>query len=89
LKSCPSPGVSASQLAEIGGHGKLRANGDNLAISSYGSLVLDVTFPADADIQIINHSLSGIPGVIEHGVFTGLTTAIFCGQDDQVIAQWR
>ena len=82
--------VQAS-LAEIGGEAKLRkgANGEGLAVTSYGSLVLDATFESDADSRVLNGQLDAIPGIIEHGIFSGLATAIFCGHEVKVLEQWR
>jgi len=80
--------VQAS-LAKIGGQGKLRPSGDNLAVSAYGSLVLDVSFTADFDSLALNQALNGMPGIIEHGIFSGLATAVFCGQEGQIVEQWR
>ena len=77
-------------IAEIGGVGKLRPNagGDALAVTSYGSLVLDATFDTAIDAKVINDRLNAIPGIIEHGIFCGLATAVFCGHEGLVDEQW-
>ncbi|MCK9635094.1 ribose-5-phosphate isomerase RpiA [Methylobacter sp. Wu8] len=75
-------------LAAIGGEAQLRANGDGLAVTSHGSLVLDVRFPVEFDGKQLNGKLDAIPGIVEHGIFHGLTTAVFCGHDGQVREQW-
>jgi len=83
--------VVQASVAEIGGLGKLRpgASGEGLAVTSYGSLVLDVGFEAGADSAVLNGQLDAIPGIIEHGIFSGLATAIFCGHEVKVLEQWR
>ncbi len=77
-------------VAKIGGQGKLRPNasGDGLAVTSYGSLVLDVVFDSFTDSQSLNNSLNAIPGIVEHGIFSGLASAVFCGHDGQVHEHW-
>lgn len=76
-------------IAEIGGVGRLRPNaaGDGLAITAYGSLVLDVSFEQVPDTRFLNNQLNAIPGIVEHGIFPGLATAVFCGENEQVTEQ--
>lgn len=78
-------------IEAIGGQGDLRPNSsnDNLAITAYGSLVLDMTFPATMDAATLNTELNAIPGIVEHGIFSGLTSAVFCAHQGQVDEQWR
>lgn len=78
-------------IEAIGGQGDLRPNSsnDNLAITAYGSLVLDMTFPANMDAATLNTELNAIPGIVEHGIFSGLTSAVFCAHQGQVDEQWR
>lgn len=78
-------------IEAIGGQGDLRPNpgNDNLAITAYGSLVLDMTFPENMDAATLNVELNAIPGIVEHGIFSGLTSAVFCGHQGRVDEQWR
>jgi ribose 5-phosphate isomerase A len=73
-------------LEKIGGKGELRnnANKDGLIVTSHGSLVLDVVFPEDKDSQSLNAILNDIPGIVEHGIFRGLASAVFCGNNGQI-----
>jgi len=77
-------------VAAIGGQGSLRqtANQDGLVVTSHGSLVLDVAFESNPDGKTLNEQLNAIPGIVEHGIFCGLTRAVFCGQDGLVEEQW-
>ncbi|MDT4288614.1 ribose-5-phosphate isomerase RpiA [Methylomonas sp. MO1] len=77
-------------VAAIGGRGSLRqtANQDGLVVTSHGSLVLDVAFESTLDGKTLNDQLNAIPGIVEHGIFCGLTRAVFCGHDGQVDEQW-
>lgn len=71
-------------LAGIGGAAKLRANGDGLFVTSYGSLVLDTAFDPGVDGKTLNTQLNAIPGIVEHGIFADLTSAVFCGDNGSV-----
>lgn len=73
-------------LETLGGKPELRLNTakDGLAITSYGGLVLDVVFDTEQDSEALNDALNALPGVIEHGIFLGLTSAVFIGSAGQV-----
>ncbi|ANE54555.1 ribose-5-phosphate isomerase RpiA [Methylomonas sp. DH-1] len=77
-------------VAAIGGHGNLRQtpNQDGLVVTSHGSLVLDVAFEPNLDGKTLNERLNAIPGIVEHGIFSGLTRAVFCGHDGKIDEQW-
>lgn len=75
-------------LANLGGTSKLRSNGDGLFVTSYGSLVLDSVFATDVDGKTLNDTLNAIPGIVEHGIFTNLTTAVFCGKNGAIEEKW-
>jgi len=78
-------------ITKLGGLATLRANAskDGLAVTSHGSLVLDVVFDANLDHQSLNDQLNAIPGIVEHGIFYGLASAVFCAEQGQVQEQWR
>jgi len=75
-----------NSLEQIGGVGGLRPNaaGDGLAVSSHGSLILDMKFDEGTDSQTLNQQLNATPGVVEHGIFANLATTIFIGADGQI-----
>ncbi len=58
------------RLEKQGATGKLRQQDNGLAISSYGSLILDMRFPEQKNPQHIEHILNTTPGIIEHGIFS-------------------
>jgi len=78
-------------ITKLGGQANLRANAskDGLAVTSHGSLVLDVIFDGNQDHQSLNDQLNAIPGIVEHGIFYGLTSAVFCAEQGLVQEQWR
>jgi len=75
-----------TSLEAIGGRGDLRLNaaGDNVAMTAHGSLVLDMKFEVAFDSKTLNQLLSGTPGVVEHGIFSGLATSVVTVRDGRV-----
>lgn len=66
------------QLKKLGGHGKLRKNNNGgVAVSSHGSLILDVKFNEALNSEELSTLLNNIPGVVEHGVFHHLADVVF------------
>jgi ribose 5-phosphate isomerase A len=78
-------------LETLGGKTELRQNAakDGLIVTSHGSLVLDIVFPEDIDSDTLNAALNDIPGIVEHGIFRGLASAIFCGNNGRVEERFR
>ncbi|WP_027158460.1 ribose-5-phosphate isomerase RpiA [Methylobacter luteus] len=78
------------RLEALGGHGDLRRNAakDGLVATSYGSLVLDMVFNPELDSQALDAALNGTPGVIEHGIFRGLASAVFIAAEGQIQEYW-
>ena len=78
-------------LEVIGGIGDLRPNvaKDGLSISSYGSLIFDMTFDKSMTEGDLNERLNNIPGVIEHGLFYQLASAVFIAHDGNIEEKWR
>ena len=80
-----------SRLQALGGQAKLRQNAakDGLAITSYGSLVLDLTFESRIDSATLNQQLNDIPGIAEHGIFQNIASAIFIADNGNVEEIWK
>ncbi len=78
--------LAKRSLEAMGGRGDLRptASKDGLAMTSHGSLVLDMTFDAGMSAERLNAALNAIPGVVEHGIFLGLTSAVIIAIDGKV-----
>lgn len=74
------------RLENLGGKGGLRTNaaGDGLAITSHGSLVLDMVFGTEWDSWALDEALNATPGVIEHGIFQSLASAVLIALDGEV-----
>ena len=82
--------LTKRSLESLGGEGDLRPNAskDGLAVTSHGSLVLDMTFNPAVDGAELNAQLNATPGVVEHGIFHRLASAVFVAQDGRVEERW-
>ena len=78
-------------LEAAGGVGDLRPNAakDGLSISSYGSLVLDMAFDKSITEGALNQLINNTPGVVEHGIFYGLTSVVLIAGDGTVEERWK
>ncbi len=83
--------ASKRSLEAAGGVGDLRQNvaKDGLSITSYGSLVLDMTFDKSIAEETLNHLINNTPGVVEHGIFRGLTSAVLIAGDGKIEERWK
>lgn len=78
-------------LEQLGGVGDLRPNvaKDGLSVSSYGSVILDMTFDKQLTEGELNQCLNNIPGVIEHGIFYQLASGVFIAHDGNIEEKWQ
>ena len=78
--------LAKRNLEAIGGRGDLRPNAskDGQAVTSHGSLVLDMVFDPAMDAKSLNAALNGTPGVVEHGIFSGLASVMLIAADGKV-----
>ncbi len=77
-------------LEAAGGVGDLRHNvaKDGLTVTSHGSLVLDMTFDPSISESQLNQLINNTPGVVEHGIFYGLTSATLIAHEGVVTENW-
>ncbi len=78
-------------IEALGGRGDLRQNvaKDGLSITSYGSLVLDMVFDKSTTEGALNDMLNNTPGVVEHGIFYALTSAVLIADDGKIQEKWN
>ncbi len=78
-------------LEKAGGIGELRQNAakDGLSISSHGSLVLDMAFDKSISEESLNQLINNTPGVVEHGIFYGLTSVVLIAGEGTVEERWK
>ncbi len=78
-------------LERLGGVPELRmgVKKDGPVITDQGNMVLDVKFEAIPDPAGLEQTLNNIPGVLENGIFVGLTDVVLIGevQENQPIVR--
>lgn len=76
----------ADRLQGLGGEPELREAGgkDGPVVTDNGNLVADCAFGPIDDPDRLATRLSGIPGVVEHGLFVGLADTVYVGTDEGV-----
>jgi len=76
----------AARVESLGGDPTLRdaARKDGPVVTDNGNLVFDCEFGAVDDPAGLATALSGVPGVVEHGLFVGLADAVHVGGPDGV-----
>jgi ribose 5-phosphate isomerase A len=82
--------LTKKSLENLGGQGGLRPNAakDGFWVTSHGSYVLDMKFEKSIDAKSLNELISNTPGVIEHGIFYGLTDAVFIASNGLLSERW-
>ncbi len=75
---------ASSKLEEIGGKPKLRMSGDSPFITDNKNFILDVDFGTIGEPRRLQDEINSIVGVVENGIFTGLTSEVHVGTDDGV-----
>ena len=78
--------VVEARLATLGGDPELRAadRKDGPVVTDNGHPVVDCEFGAIDDPESLAATLSGIPGVVEHGLFVGVADEIHVGTEEDV-----
>lgn len=75
-----SPVIQA--LEKLGGKPELRMGikKDGPVITDQGNMVLDVTFSAIPHPAELEKTINNIPGVLENGIFVGVTDLVLIGE---------
>jgi ribose 5-phosphate isomerase A len=77
--------VVEKKIAALGGSPKLRLKPDGSPyLTDNGNQILDCSFGKIKDPAALARELSGIPGVVEHGLFVGLASVALVGKSDSV-----
>ena len=81
--------LAKRSIEAIGGVGDLRPNPakDGFWVTSHGSYVLDMKFNEKLEASALNNLLSNTPGVVEHGIFYGLSSMILIANNGAVREQ--
>lgn len=62
----------------------LRNNGDGPFITDSGHMIFDCAFGAITDAPALASALSDVPGVVDHGLFIGIATALVIARPEGV-----
>jgi len=87
VEGLPAGRTGVEEAVEaLGGEPSLRraANKDGPVVTDNGNLVVDADFGEIDDPAALAASLSGVPGVVEHGLFVDRTAAVYVGREDGV-----
>lgn len=68
--------VTSKRIAELGCTPTLRKNGDTPFVSDNGNYILDCQFNGIADPDTLHNQLKLLLGVVETGLFVGMTEAV-------------
>lgn len=76
--------ITLKRIEELGGKAVLREANSKVGpvITDNGNFILDVNFKELKDLYEINKKLKIIPGVVETGLFLGMTSQAFIGKLD-------
>ena len=74
--------VVQQALRELGSTPKLRCNNDKPFVTDEGNYIFDCNFNTIADPRKLAGDISQIPGVVEHGLFIGMTTKVIIGSGE-------
>ena len=72
-------GTTQRHLEELGWRAVLRRTNDQPFVTDNGNHILDLHIPEIADPQELERRLHDIPGVVECGLFVGLTSLVITG----------
>ncbi len=74
------------KLIKLGGKPKVRSvrNNGDLFITDNGNYIVDVAFGAITNGEILETKINMIPGVVENGLFIGVTKIVFVGYKNKV-----
>jgi len=77
--------VIEKKIVSLDGSPKLRCKPDGSPyLTDNGNQILDCSFGKIADPAELARELSGIPGIVEHGLFIGLATVALVGRGHRV-----
>jgi ribose 5-phosphate isomerase A len=85
---CPVPvevvpgsvGAVERSLGTLGARARLRAKGELPYRTDNGNLILDAEFGPLSDPGALERDINDLPGVLENGIFVGLTSRVLVGE---------
>ena len=74
----------ACEALGLSGSIEPRRSGDEMFVSDGGNYILDCAFGPIADVDALAATLAVVPGVVDHGLFIGLASAVIVAGADGV-----
>lgn len=71
------------ELESRGLHPRVRRGSgkDGPVVSDWGGVIVDLTIPSGVNVEELDSMLHSIPGIVETGIFIGLTDAVVVGYE--------
>lgn len=82
-------GSIASTLKDMGLDASLRMEGETAYKTDEGNYILDMDITGVEDLGAFNHKLIHLPGVVETGLFLGMTDILIMGKGEEVVLYGR
>ena len=83
-------GDTRRRLAGLLPDSELRLESDGEPyVTDEGHFLLDCALDADADPERLDHELHRVPGVVEHGLFVGMTERALLGTEEGELEELR
>lgn len=76
--------VTAKSIAKLGATPQLRLGEGNVFVSNNGNYILDCHFQTIANPAELHNQLKLLLGVVETGLFIGMTDTVIIGGDEQI-----
>ena len=74
-----SVGLVMKKLSDLGATPFLRLSGRNYFITDNKNYVIDADFGAITNPPVLEKEINSIPGVVDNGIFTDMTSEVFIG----------
>mmetsp|Transcript_5181 Transcript_5181/g.10102 ORF Transcript_5181/g.10102 Transcript_5181/m.10102 type:complete len:307 (+) Transcript_5181:14-934(+) len=85
IEQLPALGGKAKAVLRMGTSSSNQPDGDNIAVSDNGNYIVDIHFDEPiADAPALANQLIETVGVVEHGLFIGMTTAVIVAGKDGI-----
>lgn len=84
LPSC----AGCKPVLRMGSSSNNKVDGDEIAVTDNGNYIVDLHFEATVkNVPKMAADLKALCGVVDHGIFSGMTTAVICAGADGVVVK--
>ena len=72
----------------MGSSSNNKVDGDEIAVTDNGNYIVDLHFKANIkNVSQMAHDLKSLCGVVDHGIFSGMTSAVICAGANGVVVK--